>query len=61
MGYDVSDNLDISPEYGTMDDVDELFTQSHRRGIRILLDMVINHTSDEHPWEVIVCRGNPDR
>ncbi|MEJ2042105.1 MAG: alpha-glucosidase [Reinekea sp.] len=49
-GYDISDYQAILSDFGTMDDFDELLEQAHQRGIRILLDLVINHTSDEHPW-----------
>ncbi|MCC8368085.1 alpha,alpha-phosphotrehalase [Xenorhabdus sp. PB61.4] len=49
-GYDVADYCAINPEYGTMEDFDNLVENAHRRGIRIILDMVFNHTSTEHPW-----------
>lgn len=49
-GYDVSNYEGINPDYGTMADFDELLKQAHQRGIRILLDLVLNHTSDQHPW-----------
>lgn len=49
-GYDISDYRDINPEYGTMSDMDELIAQANRRGLKIVMDLVINHTSDEHPW-----------
>jgi oligo-1,6-glucosidase len=49
-GYDISDYQDIDPTFGTLADVDELVTQAHARGIRIVMDLVVNHTSDEHPW-----------
>lgn len=51
-GYDVSDYRGISPEYGTLEDFQTLLDQAHRRGIRILLDLVLNHTSHLHPWFV---------
>jgi oligo-1,6-glucosidase/alpha-glucosidase len=50
LGYDVSDYTTIAPEYGTMEDVSQLIEEVHRRGMRILLDLVMNHTSIEHPW-----------
>lgn len=50
MGYDISDYYGIAPEYGTLKDMDELIKEAARRGIRLLLDLVVHHTSDEHPW-----------
>ena len=49
-GYDISDHCDIDPRFGTMADFDELVKQAHARGLRIVLDLVLNHTSDQHPW-----------
>lgn len=49
-GYDVSDYTSIDPRYGTMDDFDLLVKSAHEKGIRVILDMVMNHTSDQHPW-----------
>ena len=51
-GYDISDYRDIMDEFGTMADFDELLQKAHEKGIRILMDLVVNHTSDEHPWFV---------
>ena len=51
-GYDVSNFMDVDPEFGTMDDLKELITQSHERNVKILLDFVPNHTSDQHQWFV---------
>lgn len=49
-GYDIADYYAISPEHGTMDDVDTLIEQAHLRGIKIIMDIVVNHTSTEHAW-----------
>ena len=49
-GYDISDYQAIHPDFGTLEDVDTLIAAAHERGIRIIMDLVINHTSDEHPW-----------
>ena len=49
-GYDVSDYTDIHPELGSLETMDRLLEAAHRRGIRVLLDFVPNHTSDQHPW-----------
>ncbi|MGN1401477.1 MAG: alpha-glucosidase [Bacillus sp. (in: firmicutes)] len=49
-GYDISDYQDILEEFGTMADFDELLEECHKRGMKLILDLVINHTSDEHPW-----------
>lgn len=49
-GYDISDYQNIDPLFGSLDDMDELIRQASARGIRIILDLVLNHTSDEHPW-----------
>lgn len=49
-GYDISDYRDVDPVFGDLATLDELIDQVHRRGMRIILDLVVNHTSDEHPW-----------
>ena len=51
-GYDISDYEDIMIEFGTMDDFDKMLAAAHDRGIKIVMDLVVNHTSDEHPWFV---------
>jgi len=60
-GYDISNYEAIDPDFGTMEDMDELIAQVKRRGMRIILDLVINHTSDEHAWfvESSSSRDNP--
>ena len=62
-GYDVSDHTDVDPRMGTLADFDELLAQAHQRGLRIVIDMVLNHTSDQHPWflESRSSRENPKR
>jgi oligo-1,6-glucosidase len=49
-GYDISDYEDVDPTFGTLGDLDELIAALHERGMRLVLDLVVNHTSDEHPW-----------
>lgn len=51
-GYDISDYQDIMDEFGTMEDFDALLAAAHKRGIKIVMDLVVNHTSDEHKWFV---------
>jgi alpha-glucosidase len=60
-GYDISDYTDVAPEYGTLDDFKTFLEESHKRNIRVILDLVLNHTSDEHPWflESKSSRDNP--
>ncbi|QSF46231.1 glycoside hydrolase family 13 protein [Paenibacillus tianjinensis] len=62
-GYDISDYQDIMSEFGTMEDMDELIEQAGHRNIRIIMDLVVNHTSDEHPWFIEARKGkdNPYR
>ncbi|MCB9436532.1 MAG: alpha-glucosidase [Anaerolineales bacterium] len=50
VGYDISDYRDVDPDYGSLDDFDHLLAAAHQRGIRVLLDLVLNHTSDQHEW-----------
>ena len=49
-GYDISDYQDIMEEFGTMEDFNHLLSETHKRGMKLILDLVVNHTSDEHPW-----------
>ena len=62
-GYDVSDYYAVAPEYGSLADVEELINAVHSRGMRVLFDLVMNHTSAEHPWfrESRSSRSNPKR
>ncbi|PKN85411.1 MAG: glucohydrolase, partial [Chloroflexi bacterium HGW-Chloroflexi-7] len=62
-GYDVADYKGIDPKYGTMADFEELVKQAHERKIRVILDLVMNHTSDQHPWfvESRSSKDNPKR
>lgn len=58
-GYDISDYQAIHPDFGTMADMDDLIEQAKERGIRIVMDLVVNHTSDEHKW-FVEARKNKD-
>ena len=62
-GYDISDYQDIMSDFGTMDDFNELLSEIHKRNMKIIIDLVINHTSDEHPWfiESRSSKENPKR
>ncbi len=62
-GYDVADYEHVNPEYGTDSDFDRFLSEAHRRGIRVILDLVLNHTSDKHPWfrESAAGRTSPRR
>ncbi|MFZ3591096.1 alpha-glucosidase [Bacillus sp. DJP31] len=62
-GYDISDYQDIMEDFGTMEDFDLLLSEVHKRGMKLILDLVVNHTSDEHPWfiESRSSKDNPKR
>ena len=62
-GYDIADYEAIDPQYGTMQDMDRLISEAKKRGIRIIMDLVVNHTSDQHQWfiEARKSKDNPYR
>ena len=62
-GYDIADYVSVHPSYGTFEDFKTFLAAAHRRGIRIIIEMVLNHTSDQHPWfkEARSSRDNPKR
>ncbi len=63
-GYDIADYTNISPDYGTMDDFREFVAGAHERGMRVIIELVINHTSDQHPWfqrARLAAPGSPER
>jgi maltose alpha-D-glucosyltransferase/alpha-amylase len=63
-GYDIAEYRDVSPDYGTMDDIRAFVDAAHDRGIRVITELVINHTSDQHPWFQAARRappGSPER
>ena len=62
-GYDISDFREVSPEYGTMKDFQDFVKEAHRRGIKVIIELVLNHTSDQHPWfkEARSSRTSPKR
>ena len=62
-GYDISNYYEIHPEFGTMEDFDDLLSEMHKRGLRLIMDLVVNHSSDEHKWfkESRSSKDNPYR
>jgi oligo-1,6-glucosidase len=61
-GYDIGDYRDIDPMFGTLADFDRLLAKVHDLGMKLVMDLVVNHTSDEHPWfvESRSSRDNPE-
>jgi maltose alpha-D-glucosyltransferase/alpha-amylase len=62
-GYDISDYTSVNPSYGTLEDFKTFLDAAHKRGIRVIIELVVNHTSDQHPWfkEARSSRDNPKR
>ncbi len=58
-GYDIADYRDVHPDYGTLDDFKRFVDEAHRRGLRVITELVINHTSDQHPWFQAARRAPP--
>ena len=54
-GYDIRDYRKIMAEFGTMEDFDALLAEAHANGMKLIMDLVVNHTSDEHPWFQVPC------
>jgi maltose alpha-D-glucosyltransferase / alpha-amylase len=63
-GYDISDNKNVHPSYGTLEDFKAFVRAAHERRIKVLIELVVNHTSDQHPWfqrARLAPRGSPER
>lgn len=62
-GYDISNYQDIMDEFGNIKDIEILITETHKRNMKLIMDLVVNHTSDEHPWFIESCssKNNPYR
>lgn len=59
-GYDIADYRDIAPEYGTLEDFKTVLDEAHARGLRVIMDLVVNHTSDQHEWFLQSRKGGED-
>src|SRR2546430_377457 len=59
-GYDIADYYTVNPSYGTLQDFQEFLNEAHRRGLRVITEVVINHTSDQHPWFQRARKSPPD-
>ena len=59
-GYDIADYRSINPEYGTMEDFEEVLAEAHALGLKVIMDLVINHTSNQHPWFLESRKGGDD-
>ncbi|WP_348269957.1 maltose alpha-D-glucosyltransferase [Edaphobacter paludis] len=63
-GYDIADYVDVNPSYGTIDDFKQFLDAAHQRGMQVMIELVINHTSDQHPWfqaARLAPKGSPER
>ena len=63
-GYDIADYSEVHPQYGKLDDFREFLREAHRRGLRVITELVVNHTSDQHPWfqrARLAAKGSPER
>jgi glycosidase len=60
-GYDVTDYYNINPEYGTLDDFRILMSEAHKRGMKVVMDLVVNHTSSQHPWFIDSAKGKDSK
>ncbi|MBI3761327.1 MAG: maltose alpha-D-glucosyltransferase [Chloroflexi bacterium] len=60
-GYDIADHLNVHPDYGTLDDFKNFLNEAHARGLRVIADLVLNHTSDQHPWFQSARRRSPEQ
>src|SRR5690606_33297279 len=58
-GYDVTDYKEINPDYGSLEDMKDFVEKAHSKGIKVIIDLVVNHTSKEHPWFQKALKGDP--